>query len=205
MVSIGDYSKELCGGSHIENTKEIGLFKIARESSIAAGMRRIEAVTGENARLCIEEQKNRLKRVNESKKKKDEEKLLHHQRMKEAETRLDEISSKAKDIKGVKVILEEINDADLNLLRKLSYSIKTKNKSSFIVLAGKRDDKVICVLSISEDLVKKGMDAVAMIKEIATVIGGSGGGRKEFAQAGGKNISKIKEALAKAKEIFSRS
>jgi len=205
VVSIGDYSKELCGGTHIENTKEIGLFKIARESSIAAGIRRIEAVTGENAKLWMDDQKNRAREMEKSKKKKEEEKLLYRQKMKEAQTMSDEILSKAKDINGVKVILEEIKDADLNLLRKLSDSIKAKNKSTFIVLASKRDDKAICVLSISEDLVKKGMDSGTMIKEIAALIGGSGGGRKEFAQAGGKNVSKIKEALAKAEELFSRS
>ena len=202
VVAIADYSKELCGGTHVDNTAEIGMFKIIRESSIAAGMRRIEALTGDAAGQWIEENK-KLKIKNEKlKEKKQEEKKFEKERSKDIKKNIDFIIKKARFIEGVKIITEEIENANMNILRWLSDGIKCKEKSAFIMLAGKDADKVFIVLSITDDLVGKGMDAEVMIKEIAKSIGGSGGGRKDFAQAGGKDASKIKEALEKAKEIF---
>ena len=202
VVSVSDYSKELCGGTHVDSTKEIEIFKITRESSIAAGIRRIEAVTSDAAKKWIEESEKRKAKSEKLKAKKEEEKKLDKERLKDAGKSIDFIIKKAKFIEGVKIITEEIKNANMNILRQLSGGIKSKEKSAFIMLAGKDGDKVFIVLSITDDLVDKGMDAEAMIKEIAKSIGGSGGGRKDFAQAGGKDVSGIREALEKAKEIF---
>ena len=202
VVAVSDYSKELCGGTHVDNTNEIGMFKIIRESSIAAGIRRIEALTGDAAGQWTEENK-KLKLKNEKlKEKKDQEKKLEKERLKDTKKNIDSIIKKALLIEGAKIITEEIENANMNILRRLSADIRNKEKSAFIMLAGEQRGKVFIVLSITDDLVNKGMDARLMIKEIAKGIGGSGGGRKDFAQAGGKDASGIKQALEKAKEIF---
>lgn len=202
VVSIGDYSKELCGGSHVENTRDIGIFKIIRESSIASGTRRIEALTGERARIWAEERKRSASEKEKSEKIKEEAKKREKEKLTDIVANIGAIIKKGALVSGVKVIAEEIEGANMNTLRRLADTIKQKEKPSFVALAGKEDDKAFIVLTVTDDLVKKGIDASSIIREAAALISGSGGGRKDFAQAGGKDTAKIKEALESAKRIF---
>ena len=201
VVSVGEFSKEVCGGTHVENTKDIGLFKIIRESSVASGIRRIEAVTAGKAKVWMEESEKRKAKSEKALKRKEEEKKLAREKLKAAVTEADPVIKKAEIVKGTKIIAEEIKGADIGILRKLCDAIKLKEKSLFIALAGERDGKAGLVLSISKDLVSRGLDASRIIKEIAKPINGSGGGRPDFGQAGGKNPSGLSEALSLAKKI----
>ena len=201
VVTAGSVSKEVCGGTHVNNTKEIELFKIVRESSIASGVRRIEAVTSSCAKKWIEEEKEKLLEKEKQEKKKEEEKKLTNEKFKKIEEGIDSLIDKAEDIKGVKVIIETIDNANIGALRSLADKIGSKEKNSFIVLASEDNGKANLVLSINKDMIKKGMDASNMIKELARLVEGSGGGREDFAQAGGKNPSGIPEALKFAKKL----
>ena len=192
VVKAGDFSKEVCGGTHVDNTKEIGAFRITRESSIASGVRRIEALTSSSALKWIEENNKNKKEQDEKNKQKEEEKKLTGEKLKEAQENIDTIIENAKIIKNTKVITEEVENVNMNILRKLADNIKTKTKSSFIVLASKEGKKANIVLSLSKDLTSPTISASLIIKDMAKLIKGSGGGRADFAQAGGNDSSKLK-------------
>jgi len=199
VVTAGDASKEVCGGTHVDNTKDIELFKIMRESSVASGIRRIEAVTADQAKEWIEKQKNIREEKEKQAKKKEEEKAVAKKKLKEAESNIDELIEKAETIKNTKVIVEKIENANIGILRNLSDRIKSKEQSSVVVLATDDNGKAGLVVSVTKNLISIGLDASKMIKDIAKTVEGSGGGRPDFAQAGGKNPDGIKEALKLAK------
>ncbi|MCX7951657.1 MAG: alanine--tRNA ligase [Clostridiales bacterium] len=216
VVRAGNFSIELCGGTHVNNTATIGMFKIVSEGGVAAGIRRIEAVTGKgaieyvkNLELTIAEVAKILKTtqrevvrrveviVNEIKEKDRE---IESLKSKMAGSVADEIINSAKDIKGVKVATAKV-DLDADGLRTLGDKLKEKMGTCLIVLASNKDGKVIFVSMASKDAVAKGAHAGNVIREVAKIAGGGGGGRPDIAQAGGKDASKIEEALNKVTDI----
>ncbi|MFH1593333.1 MAG: alanine--tRNA ligase [Candidatus Omnitrophota bacterium] len=199
VVSVEGYSKEVCGGTHVDNTKEIGLFKITRESSVASGIRRIEALTGASAAGWIEEMKRKEEEIESARKKKEEEKEREREKLKDVVSDIDAMVKRAQDIRGVKIIIENIKNANMGILRSLADKIRSLEKSSFVMLAGVDREKVSIVLAFTKDLVSNGADASKAIKPMAEMVKGSGGGRADFAQAGGKDPSKLNKVFEIAK------
>ncbi|MBU1853471.1 MAG: alanine--tRNA ligase [Candidatus Omnitrophica bacterium] len=217
MVSVGDYSKELCGGTHVEKTSDIEVFKIISESSIASGVRRIEAVTAGEAHKKIKENQDLIKELASSLETapwdipKQIEKLSDM--LKKAERRLDSISNtliassmdnildNAKKVKDCEVIIMELTNVDMGFLRKASDIIKSRMKKGIFVLLSSKDEKFSICLGMSEALKKEKLDAVKLLDEIGSSFGIKGGGRPDFAQAGGKAGIDIKGMLKRAQEI----
>jgi len=211
VVSIGDYSQELCAGMHVNNTGEIGLFKITSESSIAAGIRRIEAVTGNEAiawtrqkektldRLCgvldtqestvIQRAEELIQQVKDSRK--DEQKLKKG----DIQKYTSDLIANAKEVSGVKIVTEVIEGAEAGDLRKVADSLKKSLGSAAIVLGTTENEKVTLITSLSNDLVKKGLHAGYISGDMAKIVDGGGGGRADMAQAGGRLPGKINEAI----------
>lgn len=210
VVCAGDFSMELCGGTHISNTSSIGMFKIISENGVAAGVRRIEAVTGKGAVNYIENLEKILKEtartlkaqikdaplkaqsIMEEVKQKDKEIEILKGKM--ASNISDDIARTSKNIKGVNVVTA-VCDLDANGLRDLGDKLKCKLGKSIIVLASTKGDKVTFISMASKDAVKEGAHSGIIIKEVAKIAGGSGGGRPDMAQAGAKNKDKVDEAL----------
>jgi alanyl-tRNA synthetase len=217
VVKMGDFSLELCGGTHVNATGDIGAFKIVSESGIAAGVRRIEAVTGEyaldyfNSKLEIlnktavelkTEPDNLLNRVEQlQQQQKDLEKELEALKQKLAGSKKDELIDQLQQIKGINVLTAELEDLDNSALRNLNDQLQDKIDSAVIVLASKADDKVIFVASVTSDLIKKGFKAGDIISKVASIAGGGGGGRPDMAQAGGSKPEKTTSALAEVEKI----
>ncbi|MFT9487000.1 MAG: alanine--tRNA ligase [Tepidibacillus sp.] len=211
VVQVGDYSLELCGGCHVNNSAEIGLFKIITESSIGAGIRRIEAVTGKYAYEYLNGQLATLKSLAKELKstlsdvpqKVEGLQLTIKELQKENESlkaKLSHIEAKnladrLENIDGIQLLRVNVWPMDMKSLRNLLDDLRTKIVSGILVLASVQDDKVNLVGSISDDLVKKGFHAGQLIKELASIVGGGGGGRPDMAQAGGKDPEKLQEAL----------
>ena len=217
VVSIGDYSCELCGGTHLDWTGSIGLFKIISEGSIASGIRRIEAITGRFAYAKTQEQENLLIELSELLKVprqevlKKIEKLLSQikelqktkleLRTEQLQLNLEEILKEAQDICGIKLVTKVIPDVEEAGLRSLVDSIKKRLPQSISLLATEKGKKVILVMGITSDLTEKNFNAALLIKEIAGVMDGSGGGREDFAFGAGV-IDKIEIGFSKLKEII---
>ncbi|MGJ9382889.1 alanine--tRNA ligase [Salipaludibacillus sp. CF4.18] len=221
VVQVGDYSLELCGGCHVNNTAEIGLFKITTEAGIGAGVRRIEAVTGKKAYEFMDSQVDTLRetagllkttindvpyRISQlqkqlKEKEKENESLSAKLGQLQAGSLLDDVI----DVEDVKVLVKQVNASDMNNLRKLVDSLKDKLESGIIVLASVNDDKVNIVASVSKDLIQKGHHAGNIVKEVAAKCGGGGGGRPDMAQAGGKNPAKVEEALKLVPGLVNRN
>ena len=217
VVDMGGYSIELCGGAHLKNTAQVGSFKIVSESGIAAGVRRIEALTGEGALAHYQAQEDEIRTLSALTKtspdklvarveqllaeQKELAKELEKLKAKMAGGAADEMLNQKVDINGVAVLAAEVKDMDGNAMRTLGDQLKNKLGSGVIVLAGEAGGKVSLVVMATDDVVKKGAHAGNIIKAAAAVCGGGGGGRPNMAQAGGKDASKIGEALEKAKEI----
>lgn len=218
VVDMGGYSIELCGGAHLKNTAQIGSFKIVSENGIAAGVRRIEALTGEGALAHYQAQEEEIRTLAQITKtspdklvarveqllaeQKELAKELEKLKAKMAGGAADEMLNKKVDINGVAVLAAEVKDMDGNAMRTLGDQLKNKLGSGIIVLAGEAGGKVSLVVMATDDVVKKGAHAGNIIKAAAAVCGGGGGGRPNMAQAGGKDASKIGEALEKAKEVI---
>lgn len=216
LIRVGDFSKELCGGTHIDETAKIGMFKIISESSIASGVRRIEALTGKaaieylnNANSIITELMQSVKSTREElldkvlnlkKEIKDKEKEITKLNNEILKSNMDDILNKYEEINGTKVFTIKLKDTDANALRDIADRIKDKNPSCVIILASEFEGKVLFVASVTKDLNHKGIQAGNIVKQAAQIAGGGGGGRPDFAQAGGKDASKIDEALNAAKE-----
>ena len=217
VVDMGGYSVELCGGAHLKNTAQVGSFKIVSENGVAAGVRRIEALTGEGALLHYQAQEDEVRTLAQMVKtspdklvarveqllaeQKELSKELEKLKAKMAGGAADEMLSKKVDINGVAVLAAEVKDMDANAMRTLGDQLKNKLGSGVIVLAGAAGGKVSLMAMATDDAVKKGAHAGNIIKAAAAVCGGGGGGRPNMAQAGGKDASKIADALEKAKEI----
>lgn len=219
VVNISEFSKEFCGGTHVGNTGEIRLFKIVSESGVAAGVRRIEALTGDAVIRYYTELEERLydaakaaktepsKLVNRIEGLLEEIKTLHSEneslKSKLANSSLGNVMDKVEEIKEFHVLATKVEGVDMNGLRNLGDSLKEKMSCAVIVLASAQGaDKVNLIVMADEEAVKKGAHAGNIIKAIAPLVGGGGGGRPNMAQAGGKNPLGIDEALSKVKEIL---
>ena len=268
--SIGSVSKELCGGVHVSNTKDIGVFKIISEMSVASGVRRIEALTGEavyewmkqdmegllssykaalkdikdlgddesrqalkkvsdyleerlitidsliekdiskakeaDLSLWLDTLKPELKRAIEDLEKESKwiQKRQKKSRELNYESEISSIAKGAREIQGFKVVSKELQGMDMDDLRKLADMVKKELKSAVVVLAAKKENRANIVFGVTKDLVTKGLSAGKLIKEVAAVVGGSGGGRPDMAQAGGKDPQKLGEALELVYEVIKR-
>ncbi|MBD0381753.1 alanine--tRNA ligase [Paenibacillus sp. WST5] len=220
VVQVGEYSLELCGGCHVQNTGQIGLFKIVSESGIGSGVRRIEAVTGRSAYEFLDGQLQLLKEAAGMLKSnvQDVPKRLEStlQQMKELSRENESLRSKlgrieagslsdqVKQVGGVNVLAAQVNAGDIDSLRNIVDEMKVKLGSAVIVLGAPADDKVNLVAAVTPDLVAKGFHAGKIIKEVALQCGGSGGGRPDMAQAGGKDASKLQAALTSVEGLVSQ-
>lgn len=219
VVSCGDFSVELCGGTHVSNTGQIGSFKIVSESGVASGVRRIIAITGTSV---LEEDIEREKTITEvsdllkaksnqvisrTKSIIEENKLLKKEieELKKASigSEINEIACTAENIGKVKLITKEFSDYNIKDLRDISDEIKTKVSQVIMVFATSSGGKATLLVSVSDDLLDKGYHAGKIIKELAKHIGGGGGGKADMAQAGGKNPDGISKAFEVAKELLS--
>lgn len=217
VVDMGGYSIELCGGAHLKNTAQVGSFKILSENGVAAGVRRIEAVTGKEALKHYQAQEDEIKEICHLVKstpdkllsrleqllaeQKETAKELEKLKAKMAGGAADEMLNSKVEIGGVAVLAAEVKDMDGNALRTMGDQLKQKLGSGVVVLASGKDGKVNLMAMATDDVVKKGVHAGNIIKAAAAVCGGGGGGRPNMAQAGGKDASKIADALEKAKAV----
>ncbi len=212
VVSMGDFSKELCGGTHVKHTGEIRMFKVLSESGIAAGVRRIEAVTGDNVMAYyknVEETLNAAAKEAKTNPSNLVEKIAHLNaenkslsseieslKAKAAKESLGNVLDNVTEVKGVKLLAAKVPGIDMNGLRDLSDSLCDKMGGGVVVLASDADGKVNLVAKASDDAVSKGAHAGNLIKAIAGFVGGGGGGRPNMAQAGGKDPSGIDKAVS---------
>lgn len=217
VVRMGDFSLELCGGTHLKNTAGIGLFKLVAESSVGAGLRRIEAVTGKAALQYVHDREEQLARIAGLVKAAPHEVvrrvegLLNSNRELEAENetlqarlakyQVHDLLNSVKTVKGIKVLAGQAAAPDMDSLRGMVDLLRDKVGSGVIVLGSANGDKVSLVAAVSKDLLKSGLHAGKLIKEVAAVVGGGGGGRPEMAQAGGKDPSRLNEAVEKVCQV----
>ena len=221
VVQLGDYSMELCGGTHLESAGEIGEFRIISEGSIAAGVRRIEALTGEGAYLYGRQMEDELLNVADLLRVKPTEIMARVEsliqqnrelereitkiRQESARSQIDTLLEKVKDINSVKILATPVEGVDRDGLRSLLDELKTKMGSGVIVLGTITDGKIAFIAGVTDDLIKtKGLKAGDIIREVAKIAGGSGGGRPDMAQAGGKEPSKMQEALNSVSDIVAQ-
>ncbi|MBR2275398.1 MAG: alanine--tRNA ligase, partial [Lachnospiraceae bacterium] len=218
VVQMGDFSVELCGGTHVKNTGVISSFKILSESGIAAGVRRIEAITGAAVLSYYREQESILKEasgilktnptglIERIGKLQEEVKRLNSEleslKSKAAQDALGDASGQAVDVKGVKLIATKLSGVDMNGLRDLGDKLKGELGEGVVVLASENDGKVNLMAMATDGAMKSGAHAGNLIKAIAGIVGGGGGGRPNMAQAGGKDASRIDECLAEAKKAL---
>lgn len=218
VVNMGDYSIEFCGGTHVKNTNEIMAFKILSESGVAAGVRRIEALTSKG---LIRYYDNLEKKLNEAAKVLKatpdnlaekiahltaENKALHSEveslKSKLAQDAMGDVMDQVQEIKGVKLLAAEVDGVDMNGLCDLGDQLKEKLGEGVVVLASGNDGKVSLMVTATDAAMKQGAHAGNLVKAIAGLVGGGGGGRPNMAQAGGKNPAGIQEALKKAAEAL---
>jgi alanyl-tRNA synthetase len=217
VVRVGEVSMELCGGTHVHAAGDIGLFKIISETGIAAGVRRIEAVTGSGAIRHIQEMEQSRRRVALLLKAEGSdpveklERLLARQ--KEMQREIDALQGKlnaaqsgdllsdVREIAGVKLLAVQVTIADPKGLRELSDTLKDRLGSGVVVIGTESEGKAHLLVSVTKDLTGR-IKAGDIIRELAPIIGGSGGGKPELAQAGGTRPEKLSEALAKASELI---
>ncbi|MED1952494.1 alanine--tRNA ligase [Brevibacillus centrosporus] len=212
VVKVGDYSLELCGGCHVSNTAEIGLFKLVSESGIGAGTRRIEAVTGRGAYQFLNQQFTTLKEVAHALKApviaeaparveglqqqlKEAQRENESLRAKLGNIEAASLTDQLKQVDGMNVLAARVSAVDMDNLRGMVDELKNNLGSAVIVLGAVDGDKVNLVAGVTKDLMDQGIHAGKIIKEVATRCGGGGGGRPDMAQAGGKDPSKLQEAL----------
>lgn len=221
VVEVADFSMELCGGAHISNTGQIGLFKILSEGSVGSGLRRIEAMTGRYALAHLNNSENQLKEaaaflrtvpaevthrieaLNRSLKEKDKEIEALKARLSKASS--DDILGQAYEINGAQLLITQMASEDANNLRQNAEMLRDKLGNSVVILGSVIEDKVALVGFASQDMVKRGIHIGKIIGAAAKVTGGGGGGRPDMAQAGGKDTAKIKEALDTAREMVEKS
>ena len=217
VVNMGDYSIEFCGGTHVSNTGEIGAFKILSESGVAAGVRRIEALTSkgliryynelehkmqEAAKMLKATPDNLIEKIGHLQ---TEAKELHSEveslKSKLAKDAMGDVMNKVEEVNGMKVLAVRVDGVDMNGLRELGDQLKTKLGEGVVVIASETDGKVSLMATVTDGAQKAGAHAGNLIKGIAALVGGGGGGRPNMAQAGGKNPAGIPDALAKVKEV----
>ncbi|WP_243126570.1 alanine--tRNA ligase [Clostridium sp. HBUAS56010] len=217
VVKMGDFSTELCGGTHVSNTGVVGSFKILSEAGIAAGVRRIEALTGDGLMRYYEETERELHEAAKAAKTTpssltskiesllEEIKMLHseNEKLKSrlAKDSLGNVTEQIQEIDGIKVLATKVMDVDMNGLRNLGDQLKDKLGESVIVIASVQGEKVNLMAAVTEVAQKKGAHAGNLLKAIAALVGGGGGGRPNMAQAGGKDPSGVDQCLQKAVEV----
>ncbi len=218
VVSMGDFSKELCGGTHVKHTGEIGWFKILSESGVAAGVRRIEALTGANVMSFYQAMEENFEKIAAAAKATTGtllDKVQHMQtelkqlaseneslKAKIAQSALGDVMNRVKEIGGVKLLAANVDGVDMNGLRDLGDQLKAKLGDGVVVLLSNQDGKVNMISMATEGALAKGAHAGNLIKGIAALVGGGGGGRPNMAQAGGKNPAGIPEAIEEAAKIL---
>ena len=218
VVNMNAYSIELCGGTHVENTSQIGTFKIISENGVSSGVRRIEAISGPGALVFYQEQEQELKDLsallrtspnqllkkveNMASELKAAQKQLEVLNGQISQAQAGDVLSQAQDVKGVKLLTARMDDLDMNGLRNMGDKLKDKLPCGVIVLATNKDDKVNFVVMATKEAVDKGVHSGNIIAQVAKIAGGGGGGRPNMAQAGGKDSAMIDQALAKAKEVL---
>jgi alanyl-tRNA synthetase len=217
VVGVGSFSKELCGGTHVSATGDIGQFRIVSESSVAAGIRRIEAVTGmesyewtaqEHALLCglsqsmsvkPEELPARIKGLSDQLR--AAEKALKELKKQAAVSNVDELLSQVQEVKAIPVLAANLGEMDMDALREVMDRLRQKIASAVIVLGSTNEGKACFAAGVSDDLVKRGIHAGKLIGHVAKIADGGGGGRPDKAQAGGKDGSKVSEAIAAVADL----
>jgi alanyl-tRNA synthetase len=224
VVKVGEpdapFSQELCGGTHIQHTSQIGAFHILSESSIGAGLRRIEAATGHGAAKLLQEGLGRLDRtaaylraapdeidhkvlalLNENEaQRKEIERLQRELALRDSERLLD----KVRQVNGVRVLATQVQVANADMLREMSDWFRDKMGSGIVVLGAAIDGKPSLIVAVTPDLVSKGFDAGKLIRPIASIVGGGGGGRPNLAQAGGKDVTRLDEAIASVPRLIAK-
>ena len=219
VVNCGDWSIELCGGTHVSNTGQVGAFKIVSETGVASGVRRIEAVTGTGVllkaldaeatitRVCENLKTGKAAVVQKSASVMDELKEVRREledfKKQAMGSEVEDMVKSAKEIGGVRLVTREFKDYNIGDLRSLSDDIKAAHKGIVMVFATVNGEKVTFLVSITDDLLEKGLHAGKMIKQIAAACGGGGGGKADMAQAGAKDPSKISNAFKVAEELLS--
>lgn len=218
VVSINGYSKELCGGTHLERTGQIGLFKITTESAIAQGIRRIEAVTGTGALAYISKKEKQLESIaqivksppeevvsrvdGQMKKMKEVEKSLAMLQFELIKTRLDDIIAQAQTVGETKILDHQFKNLDLDALRRTADLIKQRVKSAAMILGSTVNNNAVFIVTVSADLIKKGISAHDIIKELPATISFDGGGQAALAQAGSKDPSQLPQAMERVKKLI---
>lgn len=218
VVSMGDFSVELCGGTHVKNTGDIAFFKILSESGVSAGVRRIEALTGANVMAYYKAMEDNLLKVVAAAKATPAtllDKVMHMQseikalsseneslKAKAAKEALGDVMNQVKEVKGMKLLAAKVDGVDMNGLRELGDSLKEKLGEGVVVLFSGQDNKVNMVAMATDGAVKSGAHAGNLIKGIAALVGGGGGGRPNMAQAGGKNPAGIPAAIEEASKVL---
>lgn len=218
VVNMSDFSIEFCGGTHVSNTSEIMAFKIISETGVAAGVRRIEALTSEGLMKYYNDLEEKLKNAAHLLKATpdnladkithmmSENKALHSEveslKSRMAQDAVGDVMDQVKEVKGVKLLAAEVDSVDMNGLRDLGDQLKEKLGDGVVVLASANDGKVSLMATATDGAMKMGAHAGNLVKGIAGCVGGGGGGRPNMAQAGGKNPAGIKDALAKAEEVL---
>lgn len=218
VVSIGDYSKELCGGTHVRSSGDLGLFKIVAETGVASGVRRIEAVTGDKAHRFVREQEDALhlaarrlqvaplevprqvERLVAQLKSLEREVSTLKDRLSSAQTA--ELVQEARDVGGMKVLTAQVEGADMDALRKMGDQLRQRLGSAAIVLGSAGAGKAQLVVMVTKDVAERGLKANDIVRRIAPLIEGGGGGHAEMAQAGGKAPERLSEALAEAEKLL---
>jgi alanyl-tRNA synthetase len=219
VVSVSGFSLELCGGTHVAATGDIGFFAVTQESGVAAGVRRIEAVTGGGAVAHYQHQRAALDRLAGALNTTPDQAVEIVQRLQADAKRLARELEQAKmkaalgggtaggaqddtrEVKGVKLIARRVSGLEKGALRGLSDSLRDRLGSGIVVIASENDGKVSLVVSVTKDLTSR-VQAGRLVKELAPIVGGGGGGRPDFAEAGGKDPSKIDELLARAPDVL---
>jgi len=218
VVKVGDFSIELCGGCHIHNSAQVGMFKIISESGVAAGIRRIEATTGMNTFKYVEKMNETLHEASQALKtspdqllerleevteeSRHREKMIEEMKQKAAGNLAEDLASKAVEIAGVKATVAAVDNMDMDGLRSISDTLKDHMQSGIVVLGTTAGDKVNFLVTATKDVVGQGFNAGKLIKKVAAIAGGGGGGRPDMAQAGGKKPEKLGEALGSAKDFI---
>jgi len=217
MVTVGDFSKELCGGVHVASTGHLGLFKIISETSVAAGMRRIEALTGEEALARAEETEALLEdlqrllgasgqdlvaqvdKLREAVRAKDKENKALRQKF--ARKSIDEGGDDSIKVKGISILVRRVEGLNTSEVRELADSLKQKLGTGIVILGQADGPKAMLIVSVTKDLTGRA-PADKLIKKIASLIGGTGGGRPDFAQAGGNKPGSLDQALEETPHLL---
>ncbi|EQG66528.1 alanine--tRNA ligase [Clostridioides difficile DA00142] len=218
VVSMGDYSTELCGGTHLTNTSQVGMFKILSEGGVAAGVRRIEAITGKAvyeylkerdgiiSEVCVNlksKEDNLIQRISSLlEENKNLSKELHDMKAKMSLQSVDSIFDSKVEVNGVNLITNKFEGMDMDTLRETADNLRDKLGSGVVVLANVVDDKVNFVVTATKDVLDKGIHSGNIVREVAKIAGGKGGGRPNMSQAGASDVSKVDQALSYASEVI---